>query len=241
VVTIPTHAGAATPPSVCPFGAFIRNYNVTMINVNIPLNRWGDHDPSGKMYALDSQIPAIRAEELSRLVTPGLRDDPIQPLVIRANEGDCVQVNVTNGIAGSTLGMQIDGLPFDRAGDKVGRNLSGEVAGGQTTVYRYYVPNDPALEGAHYISPGAGHRAAIDHGLFGVLAVEPPNSLWLSPKDAATPIESGWEAVIWPAGAASFREDVKIMHEIGNEKDVILDKNNLPLPIVDPITEAYRS
>jgi manganese oxidase len=240
VVTVPTHAGAATPPSVCPFGAPTRSYNVTMINVNIPLNRWGDHDPAGKMYALNSQIPAIRAEELSRIVTPGLRDDPIQPLVIRANQGDCVQINVTNGIAGSTLGMQIDGLPFDRAGDKVGRNLSGEVAGGQTTVYRYYIPANPALEGAHYISPGAGHRAAIDHGLFGVLAVEPPNSLWLSPKDSATPIDSGWEAVIWPAAAPSFRENVKIMHEIGNEKDVILDKNNLPLPIIDPITEAYR-
>jgi hypothetical protein len=72
VVTVPTQAGAATPPSVCPFGAPIRTYNVTMINVNIPLNRWGDHDPAGKMYALNSQIPAIRAEELSRIVTPGL-------------------------------------------------------------------------------------------------------------------------------------------------------------------------
>jgi manganese oxidase len=199
-VTVPTHAGAATPPSVCP--VVTRTYNVTMINVNIPLNRWGDHDPAGKMYALNSQIAAIRAEELSRVVTPGMRDDPIQPLVIRANEGDCVQINVTNSVAGSTLGMQIDGLPFDRAGDKVGRNFSGEVAAGQTAAYRYYIPNDPALEGAHYISPGAGHRAAIDHGLFGVLSVEPPNSQWLSPTDASTPIESGWEAVIWPAAAA---------------------------------------
>ena len=36
---------------------------MTMIDVDIPLNRWGDHDPAGKMYALTSQIPAIRAEE----------------------------------------------------------------------------------------------------------------------------------------------------------------------------------
>ena len=33
---------------------------------------------------------------------------------------------------------------------------------------------------------------------------------------------------------------VQILHEIGNEKDGVYDKNNLPLPTVDPITEAYR-
>ncbi|MDP9464701.1 MAG: multicopper oxidase domain-containing protein, partial [Actinomycetota bacterium] len=241
IVTLPTsQAGAVAPPSVCPAGSFTRTYNVTMINVDIPLNRWGDHDPAGKMYALTSQIPAIRNQEQTRQVSLGLRDDPIQPLVIRANQGDCVTITVTNSASGGTYGMHIDGLPYDRPGDKVGRNFSGELAAGWTGVYRYYVPNDIALEGSHYISPGAGHRTAIDHGLFGVLSVEPPNSQWLSPKDAVTPIQSGWEAIIVPAGAPAFREDVQIMHEVGNEKDVIFDKFNLPLPTVDPITDAYR-
>ena len=211
-----------------------------MIDVDIPLNRWGDHDPAGKMYALTSQIPAIRAQELSREVSLGLRDDPIQPLVIRANQGDCVEISLTNNATGGSYGLHIDGLPYDRAGDKVGRNLSGEVAPGQTEVFRYMVPDDPALEGAHYMSPGAGHRDGIDHGLFGVLAVEPPGSQWLSPKDATTPIESGWEAIIWPADAPAFRENVKIQHEVGNEKEDVFDKNNIALPTIDPITETYR-
>ena len=241
IVTIPTsQASAVAFPSVCPAGSVTRTYDVTMIDVDITLNRWGDHDPAGKMYALTSQIPAIRAEEASRQVSLGLRDDPIQPLVIRANEGDCVQLSVTNAASGGSFGLHIDGLPFDRPGDRVGRNFNGEVASGQTGVYRYYVPNEKALEGAHYISPGAGHRAGVDHGLFGVLSVEPPGSQWLSPKDATTPIASGWEAIIWPPNEASFREDVQILHEIGNEKDSIYDKNNLALPTVDPITEAYR-
>ena len=241
IVTVPTTpASAVPPPSVCPADSITRTYSVTMIDVDIPLNRWGDHDPAGKMYALTSQIPAIRAEEVSREVSLGLRDDPIQPLVIRANEGDCVVINVTNGATGGSYGLHIDGLPYDRPGDKVGNNFSGEVNSGQSTVYRYFVPNEKSLEGAHYISPGAGHRAAIDHGLFGVLSVEPIDSQWLSPVDAATPIESGWEAVIVPGDGPSFREDVQILHEIGNEKESVFDKNNLPLPTVDPITEAYR-
>jgi hypothetical protein len=241
IVTVPTsQANAVTPPSVCPVGSITRAYSLAMIDVDIPLNRWGDHDPAGKMYALTSQIPAIRVEEASRQVSLGLRDDPIQPLVIRANEGDCVEISVKNSASGGTYGLAIDGLPFDRAGDKVGKNFSGEVAAGQSAVFRYYVPNDPALEGSHYMSPGAGHRGAIDHGLFGVLSVEPHNSLWLSPKDALTPIESGWEAIVWPPSEPSFREDVQILHEVGNEKESVYDKNNLPLPTVDPITEAYR-
>jgi manganese oxidase len=241
IITIPSsQASAVTPPSVCSAGAITRTYDVTIIDIDIPLNRWGDHDPAGKMYALTSQIPAIRAEEASREVSLGLRDDPIQPLVIRANEGDCVEITVRNSASGGTYGLAIDGLPFDRPGDKVGKNFSGEVPSGQVGVFRYFVPNEIALEGAHYISPGAGHRAAIDHGLFGVLSVEPPGSRWLSPKDATTPIESGWEAIIWPQDALSFREDVQILHEIGNEKDNIYDKNNKALPTVDPITEAYR-
>ncbi len=240
-LTIPSSSvGAVAAPSVCPVGTVTRSYAVTMIDVDIPLNRWGDHDPAGKMYAVTSQIPAIRDQEQTREVSLGLRNDPIQPLVIRANEGDCVEIMVTNSASGGSFGMQIDGLPFDRPGDKVGRNFSGEVGSRQTSVYRYFIPNNKALEGAHYISPGAGHRAAIDHGLFGVLAVEPANSQWLSQTDAVTPVESGWEAIIWPADAPAFRENVKIMHEIGNEKDSVYDKNNLPLPTVDPITETYR-
>ncbi|MEY2400611.1 MAG: hypothetical protein QOJ08_722 [Ilumatobacteraceae bacterium] len=241
IIAIPTsRASAVTPPSVCSDDAPTRTYDVTMIDVDIPLNRWGDHDPAGKMYALTSQIPAIRDEEISREVSLGLRDDPIQPLVIRANEGDCVVVNLTNNASGGSYGMHIDGLPYDRPGDKVGKNFSGEIGAGQTTVYRYFVPDDKALEGAHYISPGAGHRAGIDHGLFGVLSIQPPGSMYVSPTDAETPIESGWEAVILPGEGMAYREDVQILHEIGNEKEVVLDKNNLPLPTVDPITEAYR-
>ena len=49
VSTAATAAG-----SVCPTGAPARSYDVQSINVNIPLNRFGDHDPKGRMYVLTS-------------------------------------------------------------------------------------------------------------------------------------------------------------------------------------------
>ena len=60
---------------------------MTAISLNIPFNRFDDHDPAGMMFALTSQIPAIRAEETSRQVSIGLRTDPIEPLVLRARDG----------------------------------------------------------------------------------------------------------------------------------------------------------
>jgi hypothetical protein len=73
-------SGPGTP---CPVGAPVKTFDVRALNVDIPLNRFGDHDPAGKMYALASMEAAIRAQEASRHVSIGLRDDPIQPLVIR--------------------------------------------------------------------------------------------------------------------------------------------------------------
>ena len=34
--------------------------------------------------------------------------------------------------------------------------------------------------------------------------------------------------------------NVKIQHEVGNEKEDVFDKNNIALPTIDPITETYR-
>src|SRR5215472_8934854 len=71
-------------------------FNVSAINVDITLNRFGVHDPNSFMYVLDQNIPAVRSQEQSGQVSFGLGTDPIQPLVIRAHEGDCVTINFTN-------------------------------------------------------------------------------------------------------------------------------------------------
>ena len=242
-------SGPGTP---CPVGAPVKTFDVRALNVDIPLNRFGDHDPEGKMYTLASMESAVRAEEASRHVTPGLRDDPIQPLVVRANMGDCVEINFENKATGE-FGIHIDGLAFDVAssGDAIGNNTPSSVTTNGTTRYRYYVPRDPELEGAHYIRPGPGNRDAVSHGLFGVLTVEPEGSVYLNP-DTGLPLQSGWgwEATIVPGSGKAFRESNLLHHEIGNEKYLIpttsADVPNVPgqlvktLPVKDPVTTSYR-
>ena len=235
-------AGAGLP---CPSQAPVKSYDVQAIDVDIPLNRFGDHDPQGKMYVLSKDVAAVRAEEQSRHVSIGLKDnDPIQPLVVRANLGDCVEINFTNNASGGDYGAHIDGLAFnvDSSGDNIGENDPSAVARGSSRTYRFWVPRDPDLEGAHYLRPGPGFRDQVGHGLFGSLSVEPAGSTY---RDMVTgePIDSGWQADIMPSNDKSFREYVQLYHEVGDEKYDIPTTNaaHAPaLPRVDPHTESYR-
>ncbi|MDQ1668881.1 MAG: hypothetical protein QOE40_942, partial [Actinomycetota bacterium] len=254
----------------CPAGlpaAQQKSFDVMALDVKIPLNRYGDNDPLGKMYlataangtanmltapgetSARTALAAVRAEEASQKVSIGLRDDPIQPLSIRANEGDCVTINFSNSATGGSYGMHIDGLAFDVAssGDDVGDNDSSSVDNKGTTTYRFWIPKDANLEGSHYVHPGPGYRSAVGHGLFGSLSVEPPNSTYLDASTADKPLLSGWEAIIKPGGqidakgtAPSFREAVKLHHEVGNDNEKIYSKSGQALPQVDALTGSYR-
>ena len=231
-----------SPGSPCPGGAPTKTYDVRAIDVDIPLNRFGDHDPNGKMFVLSDRVGDVREQEASQHVSIGLRDDPIQALVIRANLGDCVEIEFTNDASGGEYGVHIDGLSFDMgsSGDAVGNNAPSSAARGESRTYRYYIPEEPELEGAHYMRPGPGNRQAVAHGLFGTLLVEPQGSEYLD-MDTAEPIESGWEAMIVPGdGKKAFREYALIQHEIGDESADVMDRADEPLPVVDPLTDGYR-
>jgi len=108
--SVPAAVTAAVNPCTT---APLDTFNVSAINITMTLNRYGVNDPNAMMYVLDSQISAVRAEEASGDVSIGLGNDPIQPLVIRAHEGDCVTVNFTNR---TTFGLQ----PMDETLANVG-------------------------------------------------------------------------------------------------------------------------
>ncbi|WP_083707148.1 multicopper oxidase domain-containing protein [Intrasporangium flavum] len=250
----PTAAGATGAAGCLDGGPVDRSFDVTAIDVNIPINRFGDHDPLGKMYVLTSKVAAVRAQEASQKVSVGLRDDAIQPLVIRANEGECVQIRVTNSASGGSFGLHIDGLEFasGSSGDAVGQNAASDIATGGSRTYRFAIPLDRRLEGGHYIHPGPGYRAAVAHGLFGALVVEPPGSTYWNASITGQPLESGWEAIIKPSApkascvpssaspTCAFREAALLHHEIGNDKELLKDAKGLDIPLVDNLTGTYR-
>ncbi len=226
------------------------------------MNRYFDFVP-GFMYALEANIPAIRAFEQDMIngramvraannvnldapglkrVTPGLRQDPIQPLVIRANLGDCVRIHFTNGLVdGHPASLHILGLSHtvQNAGSAVGLNAPSYATQGNTVTYEIPIPKDPAAERAyHFHDHGAGTVQGMNPpvrndwrlrqglGLFGALVVEPEGSTYLdveTGEELDTATGSTWEAIIIdpnlhnrPDGK-SFREFVILYHEFGAE------------------------
>src|SRR5207249_7404041 len=82
------YAGAA-----CDAASPVRAYSVVALNVETTLNRFLDHDPQGRMFVLEEDLPRMRAEEAQNAearagradpaVSVGLQGDAIQPLTLR--------------------------------------------------------------------------------------------------------------------------------------------------------------
>ena len=251
-----------------------RVYDVAAINLDITVDRFGDHDPYGYMYVLKERESAVRAQEAALLeasvleaddprgvkVSAGLRQDPIQPLVMRARLGECVVVNLTNkltkaprnGLNGNPTIVQPGGVPpvsidmsgvaYDAAagdgGQAVGDNPDVAMAvPGQTRQYRYYL--DPAMgEGAKVIRSGGDSNQLTAHGLFGTLIAEPAGSRWYDPQTGADRTDekgwSNWEAMIKQPSGPNFREFALIYHEVGDENFLLrrpLRENDDGIPI----------
>jgi hypothetical protein len=237
-----------------------RTYNVSAINIDITVNRWGDHDPFGYMYVLAGQETAVRAQEAAlqaaahdpnghltgARVSPGLGADPIQPLVLRANFGTCVVVNLTNKLTAPPRGgnglanggnqpvitqpggipavsMEIQGVAFNTAegGEAVGNNPANLlVSPGGTHTYRFFV--DPAMgEGAKPFRSGGESSQLTAHGLFGALVAERSGSRWFDPRTGQEKTNdlswNSWDAMVQTPNKPTFREFTIMYHEIGDE------------------------
>jgi Fn3 associated len=83
---------ANTPGSPCPVGAPTRSYEVIAVDAPIVYNGDGDHDPYGLVYSV------VQAGETPEQTALRVRSSNPEPMVLRAHEGDCIEVQLTNMI-----------------------------------------------------------------------------------------------------------------------------------------------
>ena len=130
-----------------------------------PAQRLGRLHPDGLVYAL--RKPEARVGKDQMLADPKLT----QPLVIRANVGDCITVKLRNDIAGRRVGMHTDGLlrfdPKDSDGTVIGTNPDTTVATGAEITYTWYADREgeaPLIDAANIDAaiPGAAGPAVED-------------------------------------------------------------------------------
>ncbi len=248
---------AQTGGGKCPATAPVKQYNVSTINVEITLNQWLDFYP-GYMYVLDENLDKVRAEETKNkeardkegfdpgAVIPGVQAQWIQPLVFRANQGDCVKIKLSNKLeeGGGPVSLHIHGSSMVVSATGAAAtttNPDSVVEEKKTGEFEWYIhPN--TQEGVRQFHTYAQDRELTVMGLFGAFVVEPRGSSYLEPlgEGDPTPASSGWQTIIKNGTGPDFREFVLIYHEVGDEAFRPLNKKGDFLPQRDPLTDAYR-
>jgi hypothetical protein len=184
----------------CPSGARATNYDVSVFNKALPTSPFADS--GGVIYALTSDVAAIQAGTKA-----------VEPLVLRANRGDCVRITLRNQTTAGSLyggtraGLDLGLLPRNQqlsSGSAVGLNPDTSVPVGTPITYTFHADAEVGTT----LFQNLGSLASIRHGAYGMLIVEPNGSSWF---DSATnaPLNStrtATQAVIRGPGSSRFRE-----------------------------------
>ncbi|MEE8524933.1 MAG: hypothetical protein V3T72_13445, partial [Thermoanaerobaculia bacterium] len=208
-----TFTGGAPPESTdpgspCPGGAPVVAYNVrispsTIVYQDSPVI----NDQNGIVYSLDSGSNPAESRE---------------PLVLRINDGECLEVNLINATA-ARASFSVGELlsdPQGSAGSAIGFNRDSTVAAGASRLYRLYA--DQELGTALMLN--FADLDSLPRGAFGVVVVEPAGSTYHDP-DTGTPIQSGVAAeIVTPGG--SFRELVAVF----SDEDDTIGQSVMPYP-----------
>jgi hypothetical protein len=190
----------------CPPSAPSRVYGITAFDNPLPTAPFPDNE--GIIYALNTDVHLIQTGQ-----------KPVEPLVLRVNQGDCVFISVRNQIssgslyggtqAGMTTGMLVHN-PQRHGGGAIGLNPDSTVGAGHSTNYTFYADAEVGTT----IFQNLGSPASVRHGAYGLLIVEPQGSTWFDSATGA-PLSgtlTSTQAVIDVPGGESFREFALTLH-----------------------------
>jgi hypothetical protein len=234
---------------------FLTTFKVHAIELDIVYNAFGFHDPDGRMYVLEEDKDKVLQKVAQN---PNSTVTEVQPLAIRTNIGQCVEIKFTNDLREEYASIHPTGVGLDPNKDDgtfVGFNEDTTVPPGQSITYRWF----PDVEGAHFFSDAArqvvesdlsllGDWATEDlqslrqHGLFGALMVEPQGATWTDPF-TGEPLKSGVKAdVHYPDKIRQdTREFVIFYHDEAGIVDPFGDPTRAPNGEIQPVyTLNYR-
>ena len=179
---------------------------VVALDQVLTFNRLGVFLPSGMIYALERDVvardPGLPLGPGNAILRPDKRP---RPLVLRMNQGDCLEVTFTNWLAPTRIdaeqpatrnaSMAVDGLSLvtnpTSGGLNLGNNGSGLAQPGQSRVYKWFGSEEGAfhLQSGGALTGGEGNGGQNAHGLFGAVMVEPRGSTWLRSQVTAAELD----------------------------------------------------
>lgn len=222
-------------------------FELFVLQAKLVYNKSGWNDPYGRFYVTKEQIEEYtkckvtneNKEELAKKYVAGVENRciDVEPLVIRANKGDCIEVRTTNFLPEmlpktafqletltDNVGFHIHLVKFDviaSDGGANGYNNAASVFYGETLVERYYANEELNACFFHdHFNPNSHQQ----HGVFGALIIEPKGSKYYDPKTGKR-IKYGTKAVIETPSGRKFREFGLFVHDFA----LLFDKKGNPL------------
>ena len=234
------------PPKVAvlpdlPTGVTTRKFEISAIQKDLIYNKYGDHDPNGLLYVYKNE----ESDVISGKITP-------EPLVIRANAGDIIEVTLTNHLIKPlkqtfhpNVPLNSNYPPSDRVsispslvlydpmnsgGVTIGYNPDQTVGPGESITYRWYADRELGTTMLSDMGDIMNHRG---HGLWGALVVEPIGAVYLNTKTMKPLGNTNARDAIIKVDNKQFHEFVLFMQD-GID---LYDKAGKPIP--DAVDTAH--
>jgi FtsP/CotA-like multicopper oxidase with cupredoxin domain len=155
----------------------------------------------------------------------------VQPLVLRAHVGDCVEITLENKLPNPASIHVHNAQTRPGQGMALGSNGPDLTPSGGERTYTVRIPDDPAMEGAHFLHSHADARFQTKHGMIGAVMAEPKGTSWLKPDGSPNP--TGPQATIVDPDGPDFREISLFYHD----EVELVDRSLDPLPERSPYGE----
>ncbi len=214
----------------------VKVFEIAVVQAKVTYNRYGWHDPQGRFFVMKEELEKHGGLDayLEKIENGTLC---AEPLVIRANAGDCIEVRLTNLLPEflnesafqmetktDIVGYHIHLVKFDTIVSDGAANGWNNIAGArkyETLIERFFLNTELRTVFFHDHLFANSHQ---QHGVFGALLVEEAGATF---HDICTgeKINYGTKAVIKRRDGTSFREFALFVHDFA----LLFDKDGKPL------------
>lgn len=214
----------------------VKVFEVALVQAKVIYNRYGWNDPQGRFFVMKEELERhggleayIRKIECGKIQA--------EPLVIRANAGDCIEVRMTNLLPEfleaspfqmetimDIAGYHIHLVKFDTIVSDGAANGWNNIAGArqyETLIERFYANTELKTVFFHDHLFANSHQ---QHGVFGALIIEEAGATFHDIRTGKE-LRYGTKAVIKRRDGTSFREFALFLHDFA----LLFDRDGNPL------------
>lgn len=214
----------------------VKVFEIAMVQAKVTYNRFGWHDPQGRFFVLKEELERHGGleEYIHKVEQQKIK---VEPLVIRANAGDCIELRTTNLLPEyleespfqlrtrtDIVGHHVHLVKFDTIVADGAANGWNNIAGArkyETLIERFFADEELRTVFFHDHLFANSHQ---QHGMFGALIIEEAGATFHSPRDGKE-IHFGTQAVIRRRNGTAFREFALFAHDFA----FLFDKDGKPL------------